>query len=108
MSNFTRQTKIVPLPGGDTVTLRKLDFGRRQAVTDAAAEFDSEMNVKPLGGRARKEILYQSILDWDGPGFEGLPPSRENIDMLDPELGELLLSEVDKFSEPLTDAEKKA
>jgi hypothetical protein len=40
--------------------------------------------------RLRIEVLKRSVAEWTGPGFEGLPPTAENIGNLPWEVGNKL------------------
>lgn len=80
MSLFTTPTKVIDLGDGNTVTLRSLTYGEVKHLSAAGGDDD--------------RWLLACILRWDGPGFEGVEPSREAVERLPVQLVTLLTREV--------------
>ncbi len=116
MSFFSQQTKVVEIDADNRVTVRKLSYGQQQAAMSAAMTFQVQMavgqaaqlttgNLDPF--RLKREELYAAIFGWEGPGFEGRPVTRDNIDALPPEVTALIQVAVDDLNTSTSDAEKK-
>ena len=89
MGFFTSTTKVVDLGDGNTVTLRKIAFAQYAEAQGAATQVEGEslrLNFPLL----RAEVLKRSVAEWTGPGFEGQPPTPENIGALPWEIGNKL------------------
>jgi hypothetical protein len=73
MSFFAPQTQTIDLGDGNTVQLRKMTYGELMAAFD-----------DPEYGEKRRGVAetIQSLVSWDGPGFEGKPATRENFKAL--------------------------
>jgi hypothetical protein len=103
MGFFHRATKIVDLGDGNTVTLRKAAFRESQEAASAASSVkDGTITIDwPL---YRLELLKRCVTAWEGEGFDGLPPTPENIDQLPISIGNKLADEVQELS-TLSDSE---
>lgn len=111
MSFFvTGLTSVVHLDDENTVTIRKQSTAVRQNTLSKStrmvvgAQQDMSIDI----GVMRLELLRNSIVSWDGPGFEGVAVSNAFIDALDPAIADKILTAIDEFNAPLTDDEKKA
>lgn len=80
MSLFTTPMKVVDLGEGNTVTLRSLTYGEVKHLMTAGGDDD--------------RWLLACILTWDGPGFEGVEPSKEAIERLPVGIVNFLTQEV--------------
>lgn len=89
MSFFTPTTKVVDLGDGNTVTLRKVSFAQYAEAQSAATHIADE-SLQLDWPRLRMEVLKRAVATWDGPGFDGLPPTAENIGNLPWEIGNKL------------------
>ena len=89
MGFFTSTTKVVDLGDGNTVTLRKVTFAQYAEAQSAATHIVGEA-LQLDWPRLRAEVLKRSVAEWTGPGFEGLPPTAENIGNLPWEIGNKL------------------
>ena len=103
-----QQQEIVRIDDENTVTVRRLSYGKSQEVLSGSTTLD----IVTQEGRfdfARNQVLKleASIVAWDGPGFEGRPVSRENIEALPAEIGALIADAVERINKRLTDAEQK-
>jgi len=92
MGFFTSTTKVIDLDGGNTVTLRKVTFEQyAEAHSKASKIVDDGLRLDwPL---FRVEVLKRAVVSWEGPGFEGQPPTPENIAALPWEIGNKLAEE---------------
>lgn len=91
MGFFTSQTQVVDLGGGNTVTMRKATFADVAAAQGAAVQRTGE-KLELDWPRYRLELVKRTVLTWEGPGFEGQPPTHENIAALPSSVGERLAS----------------
>lgn len=109
MGFFAQQIKIIDLDDdGNRVTIRRLTFGESQQVLSESTRFDIVGQEAQLDFAKNQMLkLQKSIVSWDGPGFEGLPPTAENIARLPNEVGQRIVMEVDALNAALSDAEKK-
>jgi hypothetical protein len=98
MGFFTQANKTVDLGDGNTATLRKPTFGDSQAAASPAARVKGDGNILMDWPRYRMELLKLCLVSWDGPGFEGRPPTGENIEALPSGVGALLADEVQELS----------
>lgn len=90
MSFFTPTTKVVDLGDGNTVTLRKPTFGDTNAANSASMHaVDGGLQLD--WPRYRVEVFKRCIVAWDGPNFDGQPPTSENVDKLPIEIGNKLV-----------------
>ena len=80
MSYFSTQTTTVDLGGGNTVTLRKLNFGDMMDIWSAPALYTGPETT--FGQRFTAEMTKRAITGWEGPDFEGRGVSPENIAQL--------------------------
>lgn len=97
MGFFTAQTKTVDLGGGNTATLRKASFADTARAQSAAARWEgTELKLDwPL---YRLELVKATLTGWDGPDFDGQPPTPENIAALPATVGEKLAKEAQSLS----------
>ena len=108
MSFFTELVKRVGIDSENSVTIRKLTYGQRQAAISKASRLNpltQETNID--FGLLRLEQLAACVVGWDGPGFEGRPASRANVEALPPEVAEKIEAALDAFAPPLSSDEKK-
>ncbi len=89
MSFFAPTTKTVDLGSGNVVVLRKISFEQYAAAQSAATHIVGEA-LQLDWPRLRMEVLKRSVESWDGPGFDGQPPSAENVGALPWEVGNKL------------------
>jgi hypothetical protein len=106
---FSEQTRIVTIDEENTVTIRKLSYGARQKAIGLVTKVnpitqESTMDIALL----LVEQLVAAIVDWAGPGFEGRPVSRENVEALPTVVAEAIEAGIEAFNAPLSSAEKKA
>ena len=73
MSFFTPQTQVAEIDDENTITVRKLTFGEFTKLLD-----ENKGNEQAQG----MALVRASIIEWDGPGFEGRAVTTENIDAL--------------------------
>ncbi len=118
MSFFDQQKVTVDIDAENTVTVRKLTYGEQQAAMSAAMSFEMEMTpgkgqsqtargkLDPF--RMKREELYTAVVGWNGPGFDGRPVSRDNIDALPPNVIDIIQAAVDELNSGASDSEKKA
>lgn len=109
MGFFTQQTKTIDLDeDGNRITLKRLTFGESQQVLSESTVFDIVTQGAQLDFAKNQMLkLQKAIVAWEGPGFEGLPPTAENIARLPNEVGQRIVMEVDALNAALSDAEKK-
>ncbi len=102
------QTKVVRIDDENTVTVRRLTFGESQAVISESTVFDL-VDKDAEFDFAKNQIakLSRAIVSWDGPGFEGRPVTRANIDALPPEVGTIIVKAVEELNKALTVDEQK-
>jgi hypothetical protein len=89
MSFFDRQTATVEIDDENRVVIRKLTYGERQRCLSVAARGKLDQGGESVDldpGRLALERLSVAIVSWEGPGFDGRPVSRENIEALPPEV----------------------
>jgi len=103
MGFFAQITKTVDLGDGNAVVLRKPLFGDTQAASSAAMQVKPDTTVTLDWPRYRLELLTRCIVSWDGPGFEGRQPNRENVEALPSKIGGELADEVDNLNRLSTD-----
>lgn len=118
MSFFDKQTRTIVLDEENSVVVRKLTYGEQQAAMSAAMSFEMTLATgKGQQGNAtgkldpfrmKREELYSAVVSWAGPGFDGRPVSRENIDALPPEVIDAIQAATDELNGGLSDDEKKA
>ncbi|MBI1296664.1 hypothetical protein GC175_17045 [bacterium] len=109
---FTQHQETVDLGNGNTVTLKKLNYGERQAALSAASETMMGSDGNPERVRLDMAVLQMeqmkhAIVSWDGPGFGGRQPSPRMIEQLDPGIIDRLVPTFTKLNRPMGDEEKK-
>lgn len=92
MSFFTKITKTVDLGGDNAVVLQKPTFGDSQEAQSHAMRLKGD-KLELDWPRYRLEMLKRSIVSWDGPDFDGQPPTGENVEALPPDIGGKLAEE---------------
>ena len=92
MGFFTSTTKVVDLGDGNTVTLRKVTFAQYAEAQSAATHIVGEA-LQLDWPRLRAEVLKRAVQAWEGPGFDGQPPTAESIGALPWEVGNKLAEE---------------
>ena len=109
---FELPTYELKLDDENTVTVRRMTYGERQAIIEnsmhvsVSAGNREEININaPLMQRL---AMYASIVSWSGPGFGDTPVSKEAIDRLPVDVAERIWAFIDGLSAPLNEAEKKA
>jgi len=107
MALFVDPKATVPVTVGEhTVYIRAKMSGKvRAAVQDEmrARGFRKDEDVEVSGmGSYRLALLIHNIVRWEGPEFEGVPCTRENILGIDPQdaLWEAVADEIGKRNEP--------
>lgn len=117
MSFYDKQTRIIVIDADNSVTVRKLTYGEQQAAMSAAMSF--EMTLGQSGQqsnatgkldpfRMKREELYAAVVSWTGPGFDGRPVTKDNIEALPPEIIDAIQTGVTDLNSGLSIAEKKA
>ena len=104
-SFFTPQTKIVTIDDEHSVTLRKLTHGEKQEIIEAGLKHHTGGEMA-MGNAVLSLTLYKMLIAWHGPGFEGRPVTKENIDALPAEVTDLITQAINDFG-TLASAEKK-
>lgn len=89
MGFFTSTTKVVDLGDGNTVTLRKVTFEQYAEAQGLTTKVVGD-GLRLDWPRFRAELLKRAVESWEGPGFEGKPPTPENIGALPWEIGDKL------------------
>lgn len=109
MGFFAQQTRTIPLDESNSITITKPSFGKRQDMLTPAVKFDAESKSQLVNGAIiQRESLCTYITSWSGPGFEGMPCTRENILLLESDIADKVLKAIEDFDKPLSDEEKKA
>jgi len=119
VSFFDKQTVTVEIDAENSVTVRKLTYGEQQAAMSAAMSFEMTLGMGGKGKqpgaatgkldpfRMKREELCAAVVSWAGPGFDGRPVTRENIEALPPEVIDTIQQAVDGLNAGLDDDEKK-
>ncbi len=81
----------VPFEERNTIFIKpKMDFGTLQRVRSAFLHVSAGADGKSKGdmdwGAYNSALLHNNITRWQGPGFQAMPCTPENIDRLDPDL----------------------
>lgn len=101
MPKFVSTERVPVQVEGDPNTIYikpKMDYGTRQRVSGTAARFraTTESGATPEAefdlGAYNIALLTHNIVGWEGPDFEGVECTPENIERLDPD--DALLDEV--------------
>ncbi len=103
-----QQLRVVRIDDENTVTVRRLTFGESQAVISESTVFDLVSQEASLDF-AKNQVakLSKAIVAWNGPGFEGRPVTRENIEALPSEVGAIIVKGVEELNKGLTEPEQK-
>ena len=107
MPLFIDPKATVPVTVGEhTVYIRAKMSGKvRAAVQDEmrARGFRKDEDVEVSGmGSYRLALLIHNIVKWEGPDFQDVPCTRQNIERIDPqdELWEKVAEEIGERNEP--------
>lgn len=100
MPKFVSKERVPVTVEGDpnTIYIRpKMDYGTRQRVMSAGAHLrQGEQGADPSAdfdlGAYNIALLTHNVVGWEGPDFEGVECTPENISQLDPD--DALLDEV--------------
>ena len=103
-----QQQRVVHIDDENSVTVRRLTFGESQAVISESTTFDLVTQAADLDF-AKNQVakLSKAIASWEGPGFEGRPVTRENIEALPSEVGALIVKAVEELNKSLSEDEQK-
>jgi hypothetical protein len=87
VSHFVDKKLVAVTEGPDTIWIKpKLSFGERTAVQDVGIRIqigDGDPRTSFASAAYQQELLVQSITEWTGPGWDGVPCTRESILALD-------------------------
>lgn len=102
------QQQTVQIDGENTVTVRRLTYGESQAVVGESTVMDLRTQQGQIDfSRHQIARLIRAIVAWDGPGFEGRPVTRENIEALPVNVGNAIARAVSEINGELTEPERK-
>ena len=106
---WTPQTITVHLDDDHLVVLRKPTWGEQQEAISRSAKVDAAQGTMIIDfARMRLEQLTQCVVDWQGPNFEGVPVTPDNVAALPMGIGNRLLSELEAFiQDAALDTEKE-
>ena len=91
MSRFVQGERVPVTEGPDTIyILPKMNFAQREQAEDAIRRISASTQGGASGvevnvGAYRIALLRINVVAWEGPGFEGMKCSPEQIDRLDPD-----------------------
>jgi len=129
MTGFFRpQERVVHLDDENRITIRRLTWGQVQGIRSRTIRMRVQVPTSPTRGlaangnppdndpgeidldpyRFQEELVVESVVSWEGPGFEGRPVTRENVLALPEWIVEKLLAEIDKLNQGITESEKKS
>lgn len=109
MSFFTEIVRTIAIDDENKVTVRKLTYGQRQAAISKASRLNPMTQDAAIDfAMLRLEQLLAGIVGWEGPGFDGRPVNRANVEALPTEVAEKIEAALDGFNQPLSGDEKKA
>lgn len=111
MSFFTQVTAKVEIDAENSVVVRKMTYGEQQKIIGANNQIEMDQDntrksVLDVAGM-RADQLVACIVSWEGPGFEGRPPTRANILALPPEIAEIIDKKVQELNTSVTEEEEK-
>lgn len=107
MSFFTPVTMDIAIDDNNTVTVKRLTHGEKQAILVKTSKI-AKGDALVMGIATQGEMLKAAILAWTGPGFDGKPVTPENIDALPPAVADAITDQAGTFLTGLTEDEKKA
>lgn len=108
MSFFRQQSKTIIIDDQNSITITKPSFGKRQEMLAPAMKFNAENgNIEPIPGIFQKQNICLWVTGWNGPGFDGLPCTPENVLQLDTDITDLVLKHIDSFGSEVSDETKK-
>lgn len=103
----TLDDESVPFEERNIIFIKpKMDFGTKQIVQDAVRKMtttgDGQMLTEIEIGAGNTALLHHNVVRWQGPGFQAMPCTPENIDRLDPDLPllERVLEEINARNAP--------
>jgi hypothetical protein len=89
MGFFTSHVEVVDLGDGNKVTLRKATFADVAAAQSGALQRNGD-RLELDWPLYRLELVKRTVTTWEGLGFDGQPPTPENIAALPSSVGEKL------------------
>jgi len=107
---FEPQTITVDIDDENWVKLRKLTFGEVKEIVGKHQRFDpatgTQIDHNFVG--TSSDIIYHSVADWGGPGFDGHEPTPENVAALPFDVVGKFAEAANRINSEVSDAEKKA
>jgi hypothetical protein len=97
MSFFTSQTDKVDLGDGNTATLRKATFADVAAAQSGALQRNGD-KLELDWPIYRLELVKRTLVAWEGRGFDGRPPTPDNVAALPSSVGEKLAARAVELS----------
>ena len=103
-----QQQQLVHIDAENSVMVRRLTFGEAQAVISESTNFDLITQAADLDF-AKNQVakLQRAIVSWEGPGFEGRPVTRENIEALPAEVGAIIVKGLHRQNQNRSEQEQK-
>lgn len=111
MANFFEpQTLIVNIDEENWVKLKKLTFGEVQEISAKFSKFNPKTGQVESSDitAAGSEIIYKSVVEWGGPGFDNRPANPENVAALPPKIVAQFAEAASKLNSDISDEEGKA
>lgn len=108
MGFFTVQTKIVDIDADNKITIRRLDYGQRQACISKSSKANPvTQDVSIDFALLRTEEMLCRVVAWEGPGFENQPVNRDTVLRLPTWIADKLQEDAEGWDASLGDDEKK-
>jgi hypothetical protein len=90
MSRFVQGERVPVSDGQDTIwILPKMNFAQREQAEDAirriSASTTAAAGVEVNVGAYRIALLRINVVAWEGPGFDGMKCTPEQVEQLDPD-----------------------
>lgn len=103
-----QHVRVVRIDDENTVTVRRLSFGETQDVIGKSTRLDIVTQEGTLDFAANQLLkMEMAIVGWDGPGFEGRKPTRENIAALPVTIGQIISKAVEEINANPSEDERK-